>query len=326
MTRRVLPAFAVVAAVLGVAVSMPSAAVSAGLLPSTVTAEPSAATAVVGAPVTLAGTITSPGALTARTAVLQLQTGTGWRDLVSAATDAAGGYSFALPTDWYGDHVFRVWSPATPTAADGTSPSRTVGVTPPYPPRGSASAWKRFSTQARWDPCTVVDYRTNLRKAPKGAQALVDRAFDAVHAATGLTFRYAGHTKKVPFSRGPQSKQFLSSGLVVAWTTPQAVKALAGSTAGIGGSTARRSNGGPWRYAFGGVSLDATQRLPVKGFGKGKSTGALLLHEIAHAIGLDHVSDKGQIMYPSLQSGYHGRYEAGDLAGLHAVGAEQGCF
>jgi hypothetical protein len=323
--RRLLARPTLVGAVAALCLTTSPTAVSAGPLPTTVTAQTSATNVAVGAQVTLSGTVT-PDLLAARTAVLQLQTGTGWRELASTGVGQTGAYGFALPTDWYGDHVFRLLAPGTATYADGVSPSRTVSVTPAYAPRGSASAWKRFSTLARWDPCTVVEYRTNLRRAPKGTVKLVNRAFGAVHAATGITFRNAGRTKKVPFSRGSDSKQFEPSGLVVAWTTPKVVKALKGSNAGVGGSTARSSNGGPWRYVYGGVAVDATQKLPAKGFKKGQSIGALLLHEIAHAMGLDHVTDKKQIMYPSLQRGFKGRYEAGDLAGLHAVGAEQGCF
>jgi Matrixin len=304
----------------------PPGATAAGPLPTVVTAQASADKVAVGTKVTLSGAVTPPDVVAPRTAVLQLQTGTGWRELGRSATDAAGNYAFAVPTDWYADHVLRVVAPATATFAEGASPLRTVSVTPTYTPRGSASAWKQFDSKARWDPCSVVEYRTNLRRAPKGALKLVNRAFTIMHEATGLSFRRAGGTKKVPFSGGSDKKQFLASGLVVAWTTPKAVRALRGNTAGIGGATSRSVNGGPWKYAYGGVSIDATQKLPAKGFRKGQSTGALLLHEIAHAMGLDHVHAKSQIMYPTLQRTFQGRFEAGDLAGLRAVGAEQGCF
>lgn len=311
-------------AVLGLVLAMPAAV--AGPLPTVVTAETSAANVVVGTKVTLSGTVTPPGLVDARPVVLQLQTATGWRELGRMATDSSGAFTFHVLIDWYGDHVLRVVAPATLELSEGASPPRTVSVTPTYAPRGSSSAWKRFASQARWDPCTVVQYRTNLRRAPKGALKLVTRAFSKVHAATGLTFHRAGRTKKVPFSGGPDRKQFLASGLVIAWTTPKVVRALAGSTAGVGGATSHSVNGGPWRYVYGGVSLDATQKLPVKGFREGRSVGSLLLHEIAHALGLDHVGEKSQLLFPVLQSTSRGRYEAGDLAGLRAVGAEQGCF
>jgi hypothetical protein len=297
-----------------------AAAESGGPIPTTVTGELSSARVTVGTEVTLRGTVAPPDLDAPRPAVLQTLTGTGWRELGRTATDAAGGYSFAVPTDWYGTHTLRVVAPATATYAEGVSPQRVVVVTPSYQPRGRPSAWRRYSTPARWDPCTVVSYRTNLRRAPKGSLKAVTRAFAALHAATGLTFRRAGSSRKVPFSGGPDRKQFGTSGLVVAWTTPRVVQELAGGAAGVGGSTAQSVDGGPWEYAYGGVAVDATEKLSARG------TRAVLLHELAHAVGLDHVDVRSQTMFPSLLSSHRGRYEAGDLTGLHAVGAAQGCL
>ena len=42
-------------------------------------------------------------------------------------------------------------------------------------------------------------------------------------------------------------------------------------------------------------------------------------------IGLDHVADKRQLMYPVMQRSADARYGAGDLAGLAALGASGGC-
>ena len=295
-----------------------------GPVPTVVTAVPSASDVPAGTEVTISGTVTPPGP-EPRTVVLQLATGAGWQQVRTAEADAAGTFQLRAPTDWYGAHVLRVVAPATSTAGSGTSPERTVTVHPRYDPRGRSGAWNRFSPPARWDPCRTVAYRTNLRKAPRGSAKLVKRAFAQVHAATGIRFRAAGSTRKIPFTTRPDSTQHLAAGLVVAWATPRQVPGLRGSTAGLGGSTAQRAGDGPWRYVYGGVAVDATARLS-RGFGKGKTIGALLLHEIGHAMGLDHAGATSQIMYPALQSGFRGRYEAGDLAGLHALGAEQGCL
>jgi hypothetical protein len=325
-TQRARFATLVAAMVAGLAVICslvlsPSAA-AAGPLPTRVTADVSATSVVAGTAVTISGVVTPPGVAASRPVALELQTATGWRQVVSGSTDLSGAYTLQVPTDWYATHALRVVAPAIATADVGASDVKTVEVSPPYTPLGSPSAWKRFPTEARWNPCAVIEYRTNLRRAPKGALGQVTRAFALVHAATGLTFRRAGSTKKVPYSRGPQSKQFLPAGLVVAWTTPRVVSALAGGTAGIGGASSRSVNGGPWEYVSGGVSIDATQKLP----GRKKAVRALLLHEIGHAMGLTHVGTKSQIMYPTLLRSHRDRYEAGDLAGLSAVGASQGCI
>lgn len=275
--------------------------------------------------VTVSGTVTPPDT-EPRPVELEFQTATGWVRVRRTLSGPSGDYSMRVPTDWYGKHVMRAVAPATANAPAGVSPTQSTTVIPRYDPRGKKTSWKRFTPLARWDPCRTVEYRTNFRVAPDSAPKLVRRAFKLAHEATGLTFKRVGSTTKVPYASGPDSGTHLDYGLIVAWSTPKRVPGLAGSTAGLGGSTAVSSNGGPWRYVYGGAVIDARQKLPVSGFSKGQSTGALLLHEIAHALGLTHVSVRSQIMYPSLQSTFRGRYENGDLGGLHELGAAQGCL
>jgi hypothetical protein len=301
----------------------PAAATGTAPLPTKVTAKVSARHVLVGAEVKVSGAVTLAGVAGSRAVVLELRTANGWREVGRGTTSSTGTYTLPLPTDWYATHELRVVAPAIPLAEAGVSEVRTVDVTPAYHPGGSSSAWKRFPSHARWDPCTVVEYRTNLHRAPKGSLAQITRAFAIVHAATGVAFRRVGSTRKVPFSRAPEKRQFLTTGLVVAWTTPQVVPALAGETAGFGGAASRSVGGGPWQYIYGGISLDATQHLSGS---NRASTAIVLLHEIAHVMGLAHVAASSQIMYPHLLPSHRARYEAGDLAGLQAVGAGQGCF
>ena len=61
-------------------------------------------------------------------------------------------------------------------------------------------------------------------------------------------------------------------------------------------------------------------------FAPGASTGALLLHELGHVVGLQHVADIHQIMYPVFGSYSSGVYQAGDLTGLGRVGRHAGCM
>ncbi len=53
--------------------------------------------------------------------------------------------------------------------------------------------------------------------------------------------------------------------------------------------------------------------------------GPVLLHELGHAVGLDHVTDTTQLMNGTATAAGPTTYGAGDLTGLWQVGAAQGC-
>jgi predicted Zn-dependent protease len=71
------------------------------------------------------------------------------------------------------------------------------------------------------------------------------------------------------------------------------------------------------------VKYDADYRA---GFGSGETRGEVLLHELGHAVGLQHVSDRAQMMYPSAIPRARAAYGKGDLAGLKKVGKPAGCI
>ena len=62
------------------------------------------------------------------------------------------------------------------------------------------------------------------------------------------------------------------------------------------------------------------------GFGAGLTRGNLEQHELGHVIGLDHVQDRGQVMYPSISDQSPDGYGPGDRAGLSILGRQSGCL
>ncbi|MEV8510355.1 hypothetical protein AB0368_36760 [Actinoplanes sp. NPDC051475] len=200
-------------------------------------------------------------------------------------------------------------------------------------PAGNADAYAFLSRRsghhliARWNPCEEINYRVNLARAPRGSLVQVETAVARIARATGLRFSYAGTTGVVP-GRTPGDYP-PDTQLIIAWAVPgEGNPSLSGGAdvAGVGGATylPGRTESGEDALIIdrGMVLLDATS----SGAG-GAATGRLLLHELGHAVGLAHplIDGPNEIMYPLLTAGA-ADWGAGDLAGLHAVGASGGCL
>ena len=90
--------------------------------------------------------------------------------------------------------------------------------------------------------------------------------------------------------------------------------------AGLAGSTPVSVSGGPSVFVTGAVDLDAAAFARILSGPDGIPVArAIVLHELGHLVGLDHVSDPGQLMYPEA-SGV-ADFAAGDLTGLARLGA-----
>jgi hypothetical protein len=193
----------------------------------------------------------------------------------------------------------------------------------------------------RWDPCTTVTYAVNTdlasRTAHGRATALRDARRAVARAAdrTGMSFRYVGTTHEVPRngSQGWAARQ-RSAEIVIAWVTPSTSDLLtpvgSGYASGTGGWMWKAwSSGGEWRLAIGRgfVVVNAQQRREyAAGFGPGRTRGALLMHEIGHALGLNHVGRTAELMYPTMLQRSRTSYKDGDRAGLRHVGRPAGCI
>jgi hypothetical protein len=110
--------------------------------------------------------------------------------------------------------------------------------------------------------------------------------------------------------------------LLIAWTTPEQAPQLRGPVIGTGGSTHFSFGDGPKSFVTGSLELDAPQitedlRRPA---GAEYAT-AVILHELSHVMGLEHVDDPLQLMYPEI--GTPDGLADGDLNGLHELGRAQ---
>jgi hypothetical protein len=322
--KPVLATALAVAVVLGIAPASGAAAVT-GSTSTTVTSRWSAVRVTLGRSAVVSGGVGTVGARAVR---LEVLLPSGWRTLATAGTDAAGHYRMALPTDSYRSSRMRVSAPATTTDAAGSGPAEVFTVVPSYTPAGSAGSWAPFTTKVRYrlDPCTTIGYRVNLTHAPVGALDDVQHAFDRVHQASGLTFRYLGRTTALPPS---ESGWPSDTTVIVGWAAPkQTAWKLTGSLVGMGGPVYWRSatdaTGSLRQITRAGVLLDSSAKM-ARGFAPGDLQGKVLQHEIGHAVGLGHVRSSSQRMKHLISARSTPNWGAGDLAGMRKVGLAQGC-
>lgn len=199
----------------------------------------------------------------------------------------------------------------------------------------------------RWAPCIttasgtrthVIHYRVN----PAGVPARITLAKQGIaklEAASGLTFRYDGTTTYIPHNaqRNGQAvfqaldmEQRAHVPFVIAWANQGSGQGssnlLTSAEAGVGTVSWRSGSTSQLRINDAAVVIrrDAGAILQ-SGFKPNGSVGSLLLHELGHAVGLEH-SQHGEIMYPIIGRGTPANYAFGDRQGLAKVGRAAGCM
>lgn len=180
---------------------------------------------------------------------------------------------------------------------------------------------------ARWDPCAPIRVAVRAAHLPPTGRTDLAEALRRISAASGLQFVDEGLTDEVPSAQReayqPERYGERWAPLLVGWALPQEVGHRVGKgVAGLASVVALPvPDGGSIVTAQ--VVLDASRRL-ASGFGPGATQGEVLLHELAHAIGLGHVDDQTQVMNPAATSG-ESAFGSGDRAGLAALGSAAGC-
>ncbi len=184
--------------------------------------------------------------------------------------------------------------------------------------RGSSSTYQflggtdELGQPRRWSSCDPIRYVVNPAQAPDGWEDTLDRALGAISDASGLDFEDEGTTSDTPsdsrFAVGNRPKPVL-----VTWVGPDEESELEGDVVGVAGGT---SIGGV--YVTGSVVLDAPAFDDMERRGQEGLQQAVLMHELGHLVGLDHVTDERQLMFPSTT--FQTTFGEGDLQGLRILG------
>ena len=179
-----------------------------------------------------------------------------------------------------------------------------------------------------YDPCRPVHYVVRPDNAPAGGDLLIREAVAAASQASGLQFVYDGPTAEAPsddrqaFQPDRYGKRWAP--VLIAWSTPAETPGLAGDVAGLGGSGYAQAPGQPLVplvLAAGQVSLDAPDLAAISA---GRPDGAaevraIIMHELGHVLGLNHVNDPAQLMFAENNGVMD--FAAGDRAGLALLGS-----
>lgn len=174
--------------------------------------------------------------------------------------------------------------------------------------------------------CSPFQFVIRRDSGPAEGGALVFEGLQRLSNATGIAFEFRGFTDEIykfnesrtfwPWEDEPRE-------LWIGWAFSSEVPDLGPKSdsepyaVGVGGPvTINRGDGE--EIVGGGVVLRADEALAVS-FGPGSNFGNVLLHELGHAMGLDHVDVLGQLMYPSFSDVSPADFAAGDLAGLQGI-------
>ncbi|HEY3436497.1 MAG TPA: matrixin family metalloprotease [Actinotalea sp.] len=174
-----------------------------------------------------------------------------------------------------------------------------------------------------YDPCRQVRYVVRPDHMPSSGQALIEDAVSIVSAATGLSFVSAGTTEEAPAVDRQLIQDRYGPGwapVLIAWSDEQEMPELAGQVAGVGGSAAVPGSDGQGQWlAAGRVVLDTVDLNELLARPGGyERARAVLVHELSHVVGLDHVDDRGELMAPITAA--RTDLGPGDREGLALVG------
>jgi hypothetical protein len=219
-------------------------------------------------------------------------------------------------------------------------PTATISPTPTPTPRPDVNGGFRFLERApggapvRWDPCDPITYAVNVHAVTSSVRPDLREALRRVTRATGIEFESAGTTMET-FMKAYQRMRYQGmvrkAELILIWVDHEDYRAILRRLQDPRPSIAFAKTMAGLHVDrdqyFGGIVVMDADATASRGFGDPYTHGSVLLHELGHIMGLDHVKDPDQLMYSGRHPNYGLRdFGPGDLEGLRRLGMEAGCI
>jgi hypothetical protein len=173
----------------------------------------------------------------------------------------------------------------------------------------------------RWSTCEPIRYVVRRKNLPDGAGRLLEQSVRRISEASGLEFSREGTTDEKPTDSRKlhQPKRYGDrwAPVLIAFSGPGEYERLQGQAAGYGGAVYVQRGGATPRYVSGMAVFDTDQ---LSSMGGEKAMRAVMMHELAHVVGLGHVRDSSQLMNPVQYGERVTELQDGDLAGLEVLG------
>lgn len=168
-----------------------------------------------------------------------------------------------------------------------------------------------FGNPARWNPCAELKWKLVGAGISDAARETIFSAMAALNEATGLAFTYEEGGALSDFRAPPDNTLVVGLGL----------KSMDLRVAGTTRVKYRRTTSLSIRISSATVGLNPDIfRRRAHSF---SFVTPVLLHELGHAVGLNHVDDPTDIMFAKVVN--RTKYQQSDMVKLARIGASRGC-